>query len=297
MEGWWRTLVFRIQNTGLGRRWWRAKLAAPMNAGRNLRARREALGLTVREVEAASKAIATRHDGDSEYVLSISQISYIESRELVPNIYKVFSFSIIYRLDYREILGWYGIALDQSADDLGVVAPARSHTLEVLNGTEQVKIPVRLDPSFDLAKTCNLGRMIEKWGIVPVGLLKALDLPNYSYAYLGSQDGTMYPLLLPGSFLQIDETKTRVVKGPWRTEYERPIYFVELRDEFMCCWCEVKGSDILLQSHPQSGVQTRVCRHGQEAEVLGQVVGVAMRLDGWTDAELQREPRQPQLPH
>jgi len=268
-----------------------------MNAGRNLRARREALGLTVREVEAASKSIASRHDGDTEYVLSISQISYIESRELVPNIFKVFSFSIIYRLDYREVLGWYGIKLDQSAADLGVVAPGRSHRLEVLNGTEQVNIPVRLDPSFDLTKTCNLGRMIEKWGIVPLGLLKSLDVPNYCYAYLGSQDATMYPILLPGSFLQIDETKTRVAKGPWRTEYERPVYFVELRDEFMCCWCEVRGSEILLQPHPQSGVQTRVCKHGQDAEVIGQVVGIAMRLDGWIDADLQREPKQTQLPH
>src|SRR3954454_16608694 len=156
-----------------------------MNAGRNLRARREALGLTVREVEAASKSIASRHQGDTEYVLSISQISYIESRELVPNIFKVFSFSIIYRLDYREILGWYGITVDQSADDLDVVAPAKSHTLEVLNAAERVKIPVKLDPSFDLGKTCNLGRLIEKWGIVPLGLLKALDVPGYSYAYLG----------------------------------------------------------------------------------------------------------------
>lgn len=268
-----------------------------MNAGRNLRARREALGLTLRDVEAASKSIASRRDGDTEYVLPISQLSYIESRELVPSIFKVFSFSIIYRLDYREILGWYGITLDQSADDLGVIAPAKTHAFEVLNGTEKVKIPVRLDPSFELGKTCNLGRMIEKWGIVPLGLLKALDLPDYSYAYIGSQDATMYPILLPGSFLQIDETKTRVTKGPWRTEYERPIYFVELRDEFMCCWCEVRGSEILLQPHPQSGAQTRVCKHGQEAEVIGQVVGVAMRLDGWTDAELHREPKLPQLPH
>ena len=54
-----------------------------MNAGRNLRARREALGLRLRDVEAASKAIAARRDGDTEYVLPISQISYIESRELV----------------------------------------------------------------------------------------------------------------------------------------------------------------------------------------------------------------------
>jgi transcriptional regulator with XRE-family HTH domain len=290
-------LVLKSEQAAWGGTVPRAKLTVHMNAGRNLHARRDALGLTVREVEAASKAIASRHGGDSEYLLSISQISYIESRELVPNIFKVFSLSIIYRLDYRQILDWYGISLDESANDLAAISPPKSHTIELFRGIENVKIPVRLDPSFDFAKTCNLGRMIEKWGIVPLSLLGALDVPDYSYAYLGSQDVTMYPILLPGSLLQVDETKTRVTKGPWRTEYERPIYFVELREEFMCCWCEIRGNEILLQPHPQSGVQTRVCRNGQEAEVIGQVVGVAMRLDGWTDTEMRPEPRQPQLPH
>jgi hypothetical protein len=97
--------------------------------------------------------------------------------------------------------------------------------------------------------------------------------------------------------LQIDESKTRVSRGPWRTEYQRPIYLVELRDEFMCCWCELRGTEILLQPHPQSGVQTRLCKHGQEAEVVGQVVGLAMRLDGWTDAEIRLEQKQLQLAH
>jgi transcriptional regulator with XRE-family HTH domain len=268
-----------------------------MNAGKNLRARREALGLTIRDVEAASEAIVVRHPGGTDFRIPIAQIHYIESKGVVPDIYKIFTMSVIYRLDYREILTWYGVELDRSAEDLKVIAPPKSHKLEVLEGAQTAKIPVRLDPSFDLRKTCNLGRMIERWGIVPLNLLSSLDNADYSYAYLGSQDVTMYPLLLPGSLLQIDESKTRVSKGPWRTEYERPIYFIELRDEFMCCWCELRGGEILLHPHPQSGVQTRVCKHGQEAEVIGQVVGVAMRLDGWNDAEIRPEPKQLQLTH
>jgi hypothetical protein len=268
-----------------------------MNAGKNLRARREALGLTIRDVEAASEAIVARHGCNSEFRIPIAQIHYIESKGVVPNIYEIFAMSVIYRLDYLEILTWCGVELDRIAEDLNVVAPPKSHKLDVLQGAKTAKIPVRVDPSFDLKKTCNLGRMIERWGIVPLALLSALENTDYSYAYIGSQDATMYPLVLPGSLLQIDESKTRISKGPWRTEYERPIYFVELRDEFICCWCELRGSEILLQPHPQSGVQTRVCKHGQEAEVIGQVVGFAMRLDGWTDAEIRSEQKQLQLAH
>ena len=91
----------------------------------------------------------------------------------------------------------------------------------------------------------------------------------------------MYPILPPGSFVQVDESKSRVEEGSWRSEYERPIYFVETRDGYTCCWCSMRREDIILQPHPLSPVPVRVLRHPQDAEVLGQVVGVAMKLTEW----------------
>jgi hypothetical protein len=104
---------------------------------------------------------------------------------------------------------------------------------------------------------------------------------RYSYGYIGTEDFTMYPLLWPGTLVQIDEEKTRVQQGPWRAEYERPIYFVETREGFVCCWCVLRKGEIMLQSHPLSPVPLRVMKHPQEAEVIGQVVGISM----WLPAE------------
>jgi len=98
---------------------------------------------------------------------------------------------------------------------------------------------------------------------------------------VGTQDFTMYPILPPGSFIQVDESRNRVVEGSWRSEYERPIYFVETRDGHTCCWCSMRREEIILQPHPLSPVPVRILRHPQEAEVLGQVVGVAMKLTEW----------------
>ena len=39
----------------------------------------------------------------------------------------------------------------------------------------------------------------------------------------------MYPLLRPGSFVQIDSHVNRTHPSRWRTEFDRPIYFIELR--------------------------------------------------------------------
>src|SRR5690349_12810279 len=90
----------------------------------------------------------------------------------------------------------------------------------------------------------------------------------------------MYPILPPGSFIQVDEGRNKVTEGGWRSEYERPIYFVETREGYTCCWCTVGREELILQSHPLSPVQPKVVRNSQ-AEVIGQVVAVAMRLGEW----------------
>jgi hypothetical protein len=95
----------------------------------------------------------------------------------------------------------------------------------------------------------------------------------------------MYPLLPPGTFLQVDESRSQVTQGIWRSEYERPIYFVETRDGYTCSWCSLKGDHIVLQPHPLSPVAVRVMRHPQEAEIVGQVVGIALKLGEWRPAE------------
>jgi hypothetical protein len=41
----------------------------------------------------------------------------------------------------------------------------------------------------------------------------------------------------------------------------------------------------VLQPHPLSPVAVRVLRHPQEAEVVGQVVGIALKLGEWLPVE------------
>jgi hypothetical protein len=43
----------------------------------------------------------------------------------------------------------------------------------------------------------------------------------------------------------------------------------------------MRRDEIILQPHPLSPVAVRILRHPQDAEVLGQVVGVAMKLTEW----------------
>jgi transcriptional regulator with XRE-family HTH domain len=257
---------------------------AILAAGLNLRGLRERLGLTMREVESASARIAERH-GNEEFGVSPSRLSDIETKGLVPSIFRLYSLAIVYRSDLREILAWYGIDLSLSAADLLLNLPPKSHFAETLQGTAKVAIPTRLDPSFDPRRSANLSRIVEQWGSVPLGYLANLSQDKYMYGYVGSEDFTMYPLLPPGTFLQVDEARSKIEQALWRSELERPIYFVETRDGYTCCWCSLKGDDIVLHSHPLSPVPVRVLRHPREAEVIGQVVGIALKLGEWRPVE------------
>lgn len=244
--------------------------------GNRLRILREHFGFTMRDVENCSVRIAEKHKND-EYVIPVSRLSDIETKNVVPSVYRLYSLAVIYRLEVRELLSWYGVDLAGIKKDLSLSHAPKTHRIEPLGKT--VNLPVRVDPSFDPRKTVNIGRMIEKWGVVPLSELQKLSLDEYTYGYVGIDDYTMFPLVLPGSFIQVDESKNTVVDGVWRTEYERPIYFVETREGYFCSWCALKGGALILQPHPLSPAPVRILRHEREAEILGQVVGIAMRLD------------------
>jgi transcriptional regulator with XRE-family HTH domain len=248
--------------------------------GQNLRVLREHLGLTMRDVETASARIAQRHNND-EFSVPPSRLSDFETKNVTPSIYRLYSLAVIYRRDIRELLGWFGVDLNTAAGDMDFVFPPKSHISNALSNLSAVQIPVKLDPSFDPRRTANFGRMVEQWGMVPLAYLAQFASCQYTYGYIGSEDLTMYPILPPGSFIQIDESKNKVAEGGWRSEYERPIYFVETRKGHTCSWCTMTEEEIILTPHPLSPVSAQVLRYPQEAEVIGQVVGVAIKLGSW----------------
>jgi transcriptional regulator with XRE-family HTH domain len=260
------------------------KVTLMLEAGLNLRLLRQQLGLTMRDVETASARIAEKH-GNGEFAVSPSRLSDIETKGLIPSIFRLYALAVIYRRDLREVLSWYGVDLNTAMADVNLNLPPKSHCCEILQSASAVQMPTRLDPAFDPRRTCNLGRMIEQLGLVPLTYLAQFASDHYTYGYIGSEDFTMYPILPPGTFLQVDESRDEVVYGMWRSEYERPIYFVETRQGYTCCWCTISGENIVLQPHSLSPAPVRILSHPQDAEVIGQVVGIALKLGDWRPLE------------
>ena len=89
----------------------------------------------------------------------------------------------------------------------------------------------------------------------------------------------MFPLIPPGSLVVIDDSKRRIINSGWLTEFERPIYFLEHREGYLCGWCSLHDGTLIVQPHPASGSDAESYAYPSEIEVIGQVTRVALNLE------------------
>ena len=247
--------------------------------GQRLRRARERLGLRYRDVEEASKRIA-RLNRSEEFVVGLSRLADIEHKGTIPSFYKCYSLCAIYRLKFAEVLKWYGADLARLAADSAAVPLRRTHSFEIddVDSAEMTDTEGSAFPE-DARKTVSLNRILQKWGEFPIELAGDARGKNHRYGFIGTDDWSMYPLLAPGSFVQIDESKRRIANSGWTHEMERPVYFLEHREGYSCCWCLEWEGMIVLQPKMAPRGGPIVFRYPGEVEVIGQVVAVAMRLD------------------
>lgn len=94
------------------------------------------------------------------------------------------------------------------AADAGVIEIGRTHTVEFrVDPNAGVSLPLTLDPGLDLKETTFLTRMIQRWGRLPLLMLNAVDPRTFRYAWVGTDDWSMHPVIHPGSLLLIDERR------------------------------------------------------------------------------------------
>jgi len=238
---------------------------------------REKCGLTLRQVEAESRRLAKRKL-NQDFFISRGWLNNIENGSHKLSIFKLYALGAIYHEHWSNIFTLFGCNLSDFDRDQAMFAPARTQLSAGSSEEEQtVTVPLRSRENLHLDKTNLLSRLVEIWGEVPLRFLQHLDLKNGVYGFVGMDDRTLFPLIRPGSIVQIDQDQRKVLTR-WENEHDRPIYFVELRGEFLCTWCELREGYLWSVPHPLSKCQVRRFAHPREAEIVGRVIGVSMRL-------------------
>jgi transcriptional regulator with XRE-family HTH domain len=243
-----------------------------MVPGTCLRQARERLGLTYRDVERSSYEVAN-HRGRPDFIVRVSRLADIENGGVTPNLYKLYSLCTIYHLDIFQVCDWYAVPLrDNLRDALEQTAP----NTHLLAADSDRSAPTLSKHPSDLRHTIFLTPEKEEWD--PLTAALADGQSRYRLGFIGTNDHWMEPLLRPGSLVLLDPSRRRVEKSVWPNEFARPIYFVEMREGYRCCWCSRDKGRLILQPHPLSPCTPETPRFPDEAEIVGQVVGMAMRL-------------------
>ena len=67
---------------------------------------REDLGLTMRDVDARSKQVASGRSNRA-FLIPVSRLSDIERKGTVPSIYKLYTLSLVYKCEMKTLLDLY----------------------------------------------------------------------------------------------------------------------------------------------------------------------------------------------
>jgi transcriptional regulator with XRE-family HTH domain len=70
-------------------------------AGKSLRTLREKLGLTMRDIELSSARMAEKYRNE-EFSIPPSRLSDIETKGVLPSIFRLYTLAVIYRRDLRS---------------------------------------------------------------------------------------------------------------------------------------------------------------------------------------------------
>jgi transcriptional regulator with XRE-family HTH domain len=246
--------------------------------GIRLKRIRERLGLTLRQVEEHSRRLAEKKQ-NPDYFISRGWLNNIENGTYKPSVCKQYTLGAIYNVHFSSIFSAFGCNLGEFGKDQAMFAPSKTQLATRISDPEEtIMVPMKSKKEFKLDRTNLLAKLGKIWGEVPIRLIQHLDLRNGVYGFVGLSDRTMFPIIRPGSIVQIDQNQRKVLQTKWEDEDDRPIFFVELRGEFICSWCELGDGYLSAVPHPKSKCQVRRFAYPREADIVGRVIGVTMRL-------------------
>jgi transcriptional regulator with XRE-family HTH domain len=234
-------------------------------AGQKLKHLRNQRNITVREVEQASRRIADAKR-DKRFCISNGWLAQLENGISEPSICKLFSLSVIYHANFLDLVRLYNVDVDDKEKYEPVPTP---HLTQLISEKSNGRFHLQ---NLHAQVSTNLLPELE---VMSARQLAGADDRSASilYGHLGAADFTMFPMIRPGALLKIDTTQDKLTTIEWRSEYERPIFFIELRDAYACGWCELHGNQLLIIPHPSSPASVRHFTYPREAEIVGRVIG------------------------
>jgi transcriptional regulator with XRE-family HTH domain len=235
-------------------------------------------GLSFRTASKLSREIA-KTLGDDRYFASAGTLSDYEAGDKLPrHIHKLFTLAIVYSVAFRALLGSFGIALDSfaknailSAKKVSARAPATGRRVRRRNQRQP-------DDFFE--------SMQERFGDLPLFLGSALaSLSGLSHIslrdvfWVGGQANPLHPALRGAALVLVNRRSKKPRIFSRMPLWTQPLYLLQDRaGSYLLASCAIEDRRLVVYIYPGGSSRTQPVRRYIDAEVVGQIVGVARSL-------------------
>jgi hypothetical protein len=237
-------------------------LRSQQRPGAFLAAARLRAGLSFRSASKLSRLVAETL-GDGRYFTSPGTLSDYEASNKPPrHIHKLFTLAILYCIGFEDLLRTFGIMLDNFDRSTATV------------GTKDER------PGSFLENIQN------QFGDLPLFLASELPaLSGLAYVslrdifWLGRPADPLHPSLRGALFVLVNRRSKKPRRFTKMPAGEQPLYLFEERGgSLLAGSCAIEKGRLVLYSYPQSLPGERPIRRYIDADVIGQIVGIARSL-------------------
>ena len=237
--------------------------------GNKLRETRQQWQLTLREVEERSSRLAQQWDNPA-YKISASWLDRVEREDRGLSATKLIVLAVIYGLTAEQMIAICPPRLGKPHHFENISAP--NATLLLTQGPLEERAKSLLPDAFLTDSPPEATTLLT----TEVDALPA----QYRRAVIGCRDRMLEPMIPAGSIVLIDTQKKAIAtRRQWTNEFNRPIYFLITRTEYLVGFCELdkQAEWLTLVPHPLSYETSKRWRFKKEIEVVGTVAAVFSR--------------------
>jgi transcriptional regulator with XRE-family HTH domain len=229
-------------------------------------------GLSFRLASNLSRIIAETLR-DHRYFASPGTLSDYEADKLPRHIHKLFTLAIVYAISFRDLLRYFGMALE----DFGNTKVNQETKRNSRSRTRQAEDPLP-DGFFE--------NLRNEYGHLPLFLVSALPtltgLAHISLRdvfWLGGETHQLHPSLRGTLFVLINRRskKPRIIaQAPL---WAQPLYLLQERDgSYLAASCALEKGRLVVYAYSRDFTERQPLRRYIDADVIGQIVGVARSL-------------------
>src|SRR5271157_4172269 len=145
--------------------------SSSLEFGKRLRAEREHLRLSLRQVQELSRGIVERRK-NPEYYVAHASLADIEKGKLVPNIYKLYSLSVIYGRQYEKLATFFDVPVGEAEQDHKALVFPQTYLVGGASelGESSILSSLELQERLRSERTNLMSKIVENWKDVPPAL-------------------------------------------------------------------------------------------------------------------------------